>query len=163
MYYGFKYMNQAIHQEDLHTKLRQRIVEYMLAHYEDYAPFGLTIDEIEDMKKDGRWNSEAGDVMPPAAAAALNLHIQLYDMVPGTRKPYTKKRILLHHYPEEEQIPDDTVSVLRINKGHYGLLLPSLQKKEAKTNTDVLANSFLSLSMVSPSKQTKKKRSKIKK
>ena len=135
MYYGFKYTNQSTIHEDLHTEFRQHVVTYMLAHYENYAILGVSREEIEEMREDGMWNSDA--LMPPAAAIALHLNIQLYDIVPGTRNPYTKKRILLHHYPEECKIPNDTVHVLRINKGHYGLLLPLLQEKkvaEAKNN-----------------------------
>ena len=163
LYYGFQHANQSTHYEELHTTLRQRVVEYMLTHYEHYAPFGLTIEEIEEMGEDGVWNSNAGDLMPPAAAAALNLPIQLYDIVPGTRTPYTKKRILLHRYPEEGRIPDNKISVLRMNKGHYGLLLPSSQKKTAEANTNALAASLASLSVTSPPKKSTKKRSKTKK
>lgn len=167
MYYGFKHINQVGHNEDLHTELRQQVVQYMIAHYEDYAPIGVNLQELEEMREDGMWNSDVGDFIPPAAAAALNLHIQLYDIVSGTRKPYTKKRILLHEYPETGNIPDNTVSVLRINKGHYGLLLPLLQKMVVNPDTDGLADSFLLLSVASsPKKWTKrvtKRQSKIQK
>lgn len=156
MYYGFKHTNHIIIHRNLHMELRQHVVKYMLARYQDYEPLGIAKEDIEEMGEDGMWNSDAGDLMPPAAATALQLHIKLYDIVPGTRTPYTKKRILLHHYPEEEGIPEDTVHVLRINKGQYGLLLPPVQPKVAKANTNALAASLTSLSVSSPSIKTTK-------
>jgi len=151
MYYGFKHTNQATLRKNTHTELRHHVVQYMLSHYEDYAPLGISIEEIEEMGEDGAWNSDAGDLMPPAAAAALHLHIQLYDIVPGTRAPPTKKRILLHHYPEEGKIPEDTVHILRIHQGHYGLLLPPPMNKMAETNKDALTASLSSVYISSPS------------
>lgn len=151
MYYGFKHTNQATLRQNTHTELRQHVVQYMLSHYEDYAPLGISREEIEEMGEDGAWNSDAGDLMPPAAAAALHLHIQLYDIVPGTRVPPTKKRILLHHYPEEGKIPEDTVHVLRIHQGHYGLLLPLREKKIAEPNRVASTSSLSSVYASSPS------------
>ena len=63
MYYGFKYTNQSTIHEDLHTEFRQHVVTYMLAHYENYAILGVSKEEIEEMREDGMWNSDA--VMPP--------------------------------------------------------------------------------------------------
>jgi hypothetical protein len=143
LYYGFNHPNKATSPKDL----RADVVNYMITHLEDYAQYGVSREEIEEMRMDGKWNTDAGDLMLPASAKALHLHIQLYDIVPGTRTPYTKKRILLHHYPEEGNIPKDTVHVLRINRGHFGLLLP-----RHEPNMDALAASLSSVSVSSPSK-----------
>jgi hypothetical protein len=49
----------------------------------------------------------------------------LYDLKPGTKNPPTKKRIILHTYPEIANNSVKVVNIIRINKNHFGLLIPS--------------------------------------
>jgi hypothetical protein len=98
--------------KELHKKLRKDVVDYMLTHFDEYKPFGITREDIESLYTICSWNNKAGDFVVPAAAAALNLKIKLYDL--------TEKQIILHTYPEDG-IKRKTVNIIRINN-HFGLL-----------------------------------------
>jgi hypothetical protein len=116
-----------------YSALRAQIITYILNNWDDFSGFGLTNDGIIELMADGAWNNQAGDLVIPAAAGALNIQIQLYDIraaIPGRRGPpvvaAVPKQIIHHIYPDPELfgIPPESVNILRINDGHFGLLVP---------------------------------------
>jgi hypothetical protein len=107
-----------------HKELRARVVNYILTNWDIYSMFGIDQEDILELTEDGAWNNNAGDLVVPAASRALNIQIHLYDIKPGKRSPPIKKRIIRHIYPDMPPIPVETVNILRINQGHFGLLVP---------------------------------------
>ena len=63
------------------------------------------------------------DTMPYVAALALGVRIHLYELKPGRRG--TKKHITLDVIQEEDSKNLLDVHLLRTNRRHYGLLLPT--------------------------------------
>jgi hypothetical protein len=121
-----------------YQELRALIVQHMIDHYDKYGyNYGVSIEDILELSEDGQWDNDAGDLVVKAAADALHLELKIYDLQLGTRKPPTKKRIVLHTYPEVGNIPKQTATLMRINQGHYGLL--------QKSNENILLNSIMSL------------------
>jgi hypothetical protein len=106
-----------------HKELRARVVNYILTNWDNYAMFGIDQEDILELTEDGAWNNDAGDLVVPAASRALNIQIKLYDIKPGQRSPPIKKRIIRHIYPDTPPIPAEIVNILRINQGHFGLLV----------------------------------------
>lgn len=107
-----------------YKELRETIVNYILENWPYYSGFGIDQSDVLDFMEDGAWNLKVGDFVVPVAARALNLKMILYDLKPGTKKPPTKKRIIKYIYPEDQPIPIEEVTILRINQGHFGLLVP---------------------------------------
>ncbi len=118
--------------------LRTITVQYMLEHHDKYSNmYAVSLNDITQLFEDGEWDNDAGDLVVAAASDALNLQLKVYDLQLGTRKPLTKKRIVLHTYPEEGVIPSETATLLRIHQGHYGLL--------TKSNINMLSDNMSSL------------------
>lgn len=133
--------------------IRATVVQYMIDHYDKYHyNYGVPIEDILELSEDGVWDNDAGDLVVAAAADALHLQLKIYDLQPGTRNPYTKKRIVLHTHPEVGNIPKQTATLMRINQGHYGLL--------QKSNENILSNSMMSLQIKNNNKTNKNKNKK---
>jgi hypothetical protein len=107
-----------------YKELRSTIVNYILENWEFYSDYGIVQEDILDFIEDGAWNLEVGDFVVPVAARALNIKLIVYDIKPAQKSPPTKKRIIRHIYPDEPPIPVEEVNILRINQGHFGLLIP---------------------------------------
>jgi hypothetical protein len=112
------------------NELRARIIQYILDNWSEFALFGIDQVDILELMADNAWDNNAGDLVPPAAALALNIHIILYDLKPATRatriSPAEPKRIVRYNFPEHlATVPVETVNILRINNGHFGLLTPT--------------------------------------
>ena len=107
-----------------YKELRATIVNYILENWEFYSDYGIVQEDILDFMEDGAWNLEVGDFVVPVAARALNIKLVVYDIKPAQKSPPTKKRIIRHIYPDEPPIPIEEVNILRINQGHFGLLVP---------------------------------------
>jgi hypothetical protein len=104
-----------------YKKLREIIVQYMTAHYDKYSfEYDVKVKDILDLYHDGAWNNDAGVIA--ATADALGIQLDVYELQLGTRNNPIKNRIVLHTYPEIENTPRETVTLLRIRQGHYGLL-----------------------------------------
>jgi len=126
-----------------YKQLREQLVEYLLSHKNEYVPFGISEDDIKKLKKDGTWNLDIGDFVVPGAASAFQIKIKLYDLKPATKT--LSKRIILYTYPEEGKIPKETISILRINGNHFGLLVPikpNNNKQNNKQNNTKKNNKF---------------------
>jgi histone H1/5 len=63
----------------------------------------------------------------PAAARVLGVQIHLYDLKPAVRGKFAApKQVIKHIYPDPLPMPApaQTINILRINQGHFGLLTP---------------------------------------
>ena len=131
-----------------YQKLREIIVQYMIEHSHKYSfEYGVELDDILELYNDGVWDNDAGDLVVAAAADALGIQLDIYDLQSGTRKPPTKKRIVLHSYPEIGNIPKQKITLLRIHQGHFGLL--------KMVNENILSNSMMSLHINNTNKKNK--------
>ena len=119
--YGWAYHYEPL--ERPHQELRQTLVDYMEAHREEVAPYilvnenkGETVGSmIESLREDGVWNNDMGDLLSQIAATAFRVNIFIYDV-----DPPEIRRIRAN----QKAYPGDPVHMLRINDGHYQLLLP---------------------------------------
>jgi hypothetical protein len=107
-----------------YKELREKIIQYILDNWNFYSDYGIDQDDIIDFLNDGVWNIQLGDFVVPAAARALNLTINLYDIKPASKNPPIEKRIIKYTYPELEPRPVEEINILRINDNHFGLLTP---------------------------------------
>jgi len=119
--YGWTYHYEPL--ERPHQELRQILVDYMVEHMGEVAPYvivneneGETIESmIESLREDMVWNNDMGDLLSQIAAEAFHVNIFLYDVDP----PEVRRL-----RATETQYPGPPVHMLRINDGHYQLLLP---------------------------------------
>jgi len=96
---------------------------------------------IMQLKTPGIWDSDAFDIVPEYAAEALRININIYDSVGPSRakrvlnkviegkKTYRKEvgtssRIIKYEFIPEEPA-HTTIDMLRIDEGHYELLMPA--------------------------------------
>jgi hypothetical protein len=141
-----------------YSELRSTIVDYILNNWREYSEFGIDQEDVLELSEDGVWDNQAGDLVVPAAARALNLQIRLYDIQPAERGAQpTKKRIIRHIYPEVEPVPAEMVNILRINQGHFGLLVPTVRKNNTIKN---LTNKVKQLKVTNKNNSTAKKHTK---
>ena len=113
-----------------YRELRATIVNHIILNWDEYSDYGIEQADILELTEAGAWNNNAGDLVVPAAARALGLRINLYDLkdaVPATAThPAEPKQVIKHIYPDPLPLPPpaDTVNMLRIDDGHFGLLEP---------------------------------------
>jgi hypothetical protein len=100
-----------------HQELRATIVNHILVNWDEYSAFGIDQTDILDLTEEGSWNNNAGDLVVPAASRALNIKINLYDLKPNP------KRVIKYIYPENPPRPEQEINIVRINQGHFGLLV----------------------------------------
>jgi hypothetical protein len=107
-----------------YNDFRALTITYIIENLEEYQAYGINEMDIISLSDNKAWNNNAGDIVVPAAAAALGVRINLYDLKPGTQRPPIKKRIILHVYPDDSRNME-TINILRINSNHFGLLVPN--------------------------------------
>jgi hypothetical protein len=118
--YGWAYHYEPL--EHPHQQLRQIIVDYMEQHMGEVAPYvivnenkGETIESmIESLREDGIWDNDMGDLLSQIAADAFHVNFFIYDVDPPT----------IRRINVREGYPGPPIRMLRINDGHYQLLLP---------------------------------------
>ena len=102
-------------------RLRQILVDYMEENMDDIAPYilvkkGKTVASmIALLREDGVWNNDMGDLLSQIASDAFHVRIFIYDVAP----PHIR-RIRANQIPYQE----GPIHMLRINNGHYQLLMP---------------------------------------
>ena len=119
--YGWAYHYEPL--ERPHQQLRQMIVDHMHENMHLYYESiianenkGETVESmIESLREDMVWDNDMGDLLSQIAAEAFHVNIFLYDV-----DPPNVRRIRA----TETQYPGPPVHMLRINDGHYQLLLP---------------------------------------
>lgn len=109
-----------------HTELRKQLVDYMQEHLEEIEPYFIannnnsytnTFSRIEALREDGLWDNNDGDIISQVAADAFNVNINIYD-VKEQRSRFIINKIQFHKDYDKE------IDILRINDGHYELLVP---------------------------------------
>ncbi len=119
--YGWAYHYEAL--ERPHQELRQALVDYMEKNMGEVAPYvivneneGETIDSvIHSLREDMVWDNDMGDLLSQIAAKAFQVNIYIYNVdPPEVRRLRANQKVY----------PGDPVHMLRINDGHYQLLLP---------------------------------------
>lgn len=116
------YYTHVKHQPTTHIQLRQQIISYMENRF-PYWEQGVNEDDVKTLYNNGEWDSEAGDLTVTVAQEALEVYINLYN-IERNKGTIT---IRTFFYPEMEHRIDpnkDTITLLRIHRGHFGLLLP---------------------------------------
>ena len=63
---------------ETHEQVRQRVVDYMEEHSENYEEFLSDEDNVEALREEGEWNNDSMDVMVRAAADMLGQTIRVH-------------------------------------------------------------------------------------
>lgn len=119
--YGWAYHYERL--ERPHQELRQALVDYMEENMGEVAPYvivneneGETIDSmIQSLREDMVWNNDMGDLLSQTAAKAFRVNIYIYNVDPPEIRRLRANQMVY---------PGPPIHMLRINDGHYQLLLP---------------------------------------
>lgn len=130
-----------------HRILRNIVVDKMVDNISEISPYFIenntsVYEQIEGLKDDGVWDSDAGDIVSQYAAKALNMRIKIYDV----KAPQKVKRLVLARSDETgkevyrniaaqpmkivsytfdpEMNTGVIIHMLRVSDGHYELLYP---------------------------------------
>lgn len=106
--------------------LRQLLVDHIQDNFHQYADFlfnnnnaGTINEQVEDLRRNGAWASEAGDLVPMAAVNAFGIHINLYNI--EDRGDHDVIQLV----PIRSSSPSSVyVSIMRVREGHFQLLWP---------------------------------------
>ena len=63
---------------ETHEQVRQRVMDYMEEHPEQYEDFLSDEDNVEELREEGEWNNDAMDVVVRAAADMLGQTIRIH-------------------------------------------------------------------------------------
>jgi len=109
--------------------LRQQLVDYIESHMDKFSQFlyhnnnaGTVNEQIRELRQNGAWALEAGDLVPVAGAHAFHINIDLFNIVVGADRDIVE-RIRI----DSEEPSDVYVSIMRVNEGHFELLWPRSQ------------------------------------
>jgi OTU-like cysteine protease len=143
-----------------HEELRAQLVEYMMNHVEEIAPFFSAnngnsnndnngnnssrnnsfknhsndpVTRILQLGEDGNWDNNDGDIISQVTADAFQININIYDVKKQKGRFFINK-IQIH------KDADHTVDILRINDGHYQLLSKSKSPTSNSSNSNAFAN-----------------------
>jgi len=132
-----------------HHELRAQLVEHMLFNMDEVMSFFVmnnngnnnfnsnnnngngnnennykTPEErIISLGEDGVWDNKDGDTISQIASQAFNVNINLYDVKKQTIKK--KKSVIVNKIRLHIENPTHEINILRINDGHYELLVPN--------------------------------------
>ena len=111
--------------------LRKRLVDHIEDHMDEYIPYlsnnnaGTPEEQIETLREDGVWASEAGDLVPLAATNAFNLPIDLYNIEDhGDQDVIRRIPLRPSSSSSSSSLPPIPLSILRVREGHFQLLWP---------------------------------------
>lgn len=107
--------------------LREDLVNHMEEKLQDYIYYINNNDksvenQIDLLREGGIWDTSIGDLVVPVGANAFGININLYNIEENDEgKDIIKlKRYISKYYPS-----DVYVNIIRINDGHFELLLPT--------------------------------------
>lgn len=164
--------------------LRDDLVNHMEENLQDYYEYipnneQSVENQLTLLREGGIWDTSIGDLVVPAGANAFSININLYNIEENNKG---KDVITLKRYPSKYYPSDVDVNIMRINEGHFELLLPtnenkrrnddfdeknnikfqeSLYKKQNKLNQSIIKN--LESLKINISSKSKKPNSKTKK
>ena len=105
--------------------LRQHLVDHMEENLHLYSPFlannnqGSVNEQVNELRENGAWASEAGDLVPIAGTNAFGIHINMYNILDQG------DRDVVELVPLRSQEPSSVyVSIMRVREGHFQLLWP---------------------------------------
>jgi hypothetical protein len=106
--------------------LRQQVIDYIESNIHIYEGFlynnnnlGTVNEQVAELREDGAWASEAGDLVPIAGANTFNVNINMYNIL--DRDSYDEVRLVQILSQEPSNI---YVSIMRVRQGHFQLLWP---------------------------------------
>lgn len=106
--------------------LRHQVVDYIESNIHLYENFlynnnnlGTVNEQVAELREDGAWASEAGDLVPIAGANTFNVNINMYNIL--DRNSYDEVRLV---QILSEEPSDIYVSIMRVREGHFQLLWP---------------------------------------
>jgi hypothetical protein len=119
--------------------LRQRLVDHMEANLALYAPFLANNnqesihEQVNELRQNGTWALEAGDLVPMAGANAFGIHINMYNILDQG------DRDVVQLVPLRSQEPSSVyVSIMRVHEGHFQLLWPRSGEFQASVSSSSL-------------------------
>ena len=143
--------------------LRQLVVNHIQENFHEYGHFlfnsneGSVNEQVEDLRRNGAWASEAGDLVPIAAANAFGIHINLYNI--EDRGDHDVIRLVAIR----SSLPSNVfVSIMRVREGHFQLLWPrsgqvqSASSGQPSSATHMVRNQSLSNQPLSNQPQERK-------
>ena len=113
--------------------LRRDLVNYMEENLQDYIMYinnsNTSVEnQLNSLRKSGVWDMSLGDLVVPVGANAFGININLYNI---EENEYGKDIIKLTKYVSRYNQSDIYVNIIRINEGHFELLLPfSIKNRE---------------------------------
>ena len=117
--------------------LRQQLVDYIESHFEEYAHYLVhnnnnngnnsnnnndsndIYGQIQKLRRNGAWASNAGDLVPMVAPHVFGIHINLYNIEVGDDSDLIRLMPIRSHLPTTV-----FVSIMRVRQGHFQLLWP---------------------------------------
>jgi hypothetical protein len=150
---GFKYSIPQLSYS--HQDLRAQLVEYAINHIDEFAAFFVTnksnsnsnssqhsnanqmdiFSRIAALGENGVWNNNDGDLISQIASYAFRVNIDLFD-VKKLNRSFSINLIRLE--PNGPEAP--SISILRINDGHYELLVKESYNSTSKKNRSLKSN-----------------------
>lgn len=155
-----------------HKQLREQLVQYMLTHIDEIIPYFIMnnnnnsnysnsnynnyksnnnnkdpIHRIQKLQEDGVWDNNDGDIISQVAADAFQINMNIYDV----KKQKSKFFINKIQFYKNKYTP--IVDILRINDGHYELLIHKSKSPKSKSPTKKNSNTPKRSTSKSPNKQ----------
>lgn len=95
-----------------HSEIRQEVVQYLHDNHEQYINYGITCDEIDELRQAGIWNMNAMDLVPRVTADLYNLNL------------------IVENNDENYAFGDENHSVyrLRLQNNHYDRIIEEKDK-----------------------------------
>lgn len=116
--------------------LRDYLVNHMEENLQDYIAFinnsRISVEnQLDLLRKGGLWDTDIGDLVVPVGANAFGININLYNIEENEKGHDIIKltKYVSSYYPS-----DVYVNIMRINDGHFELLLPFPSKKRESRN-----------------------------
>jgi hypothetical protein len=105
--------------------LRKHLVDHMEDNMDLYAPFlannnqESVQEQVNELRQNGAWAMEAGDLVPIAGTNAFGIHINMYNILDQG------DRDIVELVPLRSQEQSSVyVSIMRVREGHFQLLWP---------------------------------------
>ena len=125
--------------------LRKDLVNHIEDNLQDYIFYinnsnASVESQLHSLRKSGVWDTSIGDLVVPIGANALRININLYNIEENKEG---KDIIKLTKYKSQD--PSDVyVNIIRVNDGHFELLLPfSNQNIKNRNQSDQKNNSIV--------------------
>jgi hypothetical protein len=124
--------------------LREDLVNHMEDHLQDYIYFinnneKSVENQLALLREGGIWDTSIGDLVVPVGANAFGININLYNIEENNEG---KDVIKLKRYPSKYHPSGVDVDILRINEGHFELLLPTNGNKSRNDEFDEKSSSI---------------------